>query len=333
MTKRLISWAVLATCLLAGAAKAETPTGSFKGFVKVRADRELYVDFVKPQGNRPTVVLLNGLTYSTRQYDAFVRPLLARGLGVVRFDFDGMGMSLLKYVPWSKPYAWEQQVRDTRALLMAIGLRPPYNFVGLSYGGGIEAGYAMLFPKEVKNLIMIAPYTQPLDGQDNWIKNQIWITRKTFPNNPATDDELYDFFLHQIVYATYPAAEPVVLENPYKLEAVYNLVRGIRKFRPVDVANTLPPGTVHLMVAVADQYIPAGILENFWKKVPAAAKMSRIRVFQTEHKMPEAIPDFTAGWVWQVLKGNPLLTGGRDFEGYPSSMTAKSGNQVIKVSE
>ncbi len=40
-----------------------------------------------------------------------------------------------------------------------------------------------------------------------------------------SDDDLYDLFLHQIVYATYPQAEPIVLENPFKLEATYRLVQ------------------------------------------------------------------------------------------------------------
>src|SRR5690606_13405895 len=125
------------------------------------------------------------------------------------------------------------------------------------------------------NLILLAPYTEPLEGQDKWIRAQIWATRNIFPYNKATDDELYDFFLRQIIWATFPQAEPIVLENPWKLDAIYNLVRGIRKFYAIDYADQLPPGKVHLMVAGMDQYIPREVMDNFWDQVNPKAKMSR----------------------------------------------------------
>ena len=64
----------------------------------------------------------------------------------------------------------------------------------------------------------MAPYTQPLKGQDDWIKQQISVTRMQFPFNPYSDEQLYDYFLRQICFSTYPSLEPIVLENPYKLE-------------------------------------------------------------------------------------------------------------------
>lgn len=312
---------------------SEPTKADFKGFIRVRPDRELYVETIKAQPGKETVVLLNGLTYSLRQYDSFAARLQERGLGVVRFDFDGMGQSLLRYAPSVAPYPADRQAKDLHVLLAALKIPAPYNLIGLSYGGGIEVAYALQFPREIKRLIMIAPYTQPLEGQDNWIKSQVATTRATFPLNPYSDEELYDYFLHQYVYTTYPASEPIVLENPFKLEAVYNLVRGIRKFIPLEVADKLPAGTVHMMQAVSDQYIPKEVLENFWKKVPKAAKMTRIFVYQTEHKMPEAVPDFTAAWVNFLLKGGPLTNSGREFQGFAYTKSIHYGNQSFELKD
>ncbi|MBX3034541.1 MAG: alpha/beta hydrolase [Bdellovibrionaceae bacterium] len=307
---------------------------TFRGFVQVRADRELYIEYVRPQAGKPTVILLNGLTYSLRQFESYASALTRRGIGVLRFDFNGMGATLLKYAPSLAPYPYDQQVADLKNLLKATGIRPPYNLAGLSYGGGIAVAYALTFPREIKNLILIAPYTQPLSSQDKMIQQQIWMTRRLFPSNPATDDELYDFFLRQTVYSSYPTAEPIVLENPYKLEAIYNLVRGIRKFRPVDFANRLPPGTVHVMQPMLDQYIPADLYETFWKRLLPGTRMSRLRVYQVEHKMTEFVPDFAAAWTWQILKGNPLLRQGRVFDAWPvSTGTVRSGNEVIRLDD
>lgn len=312
---------------------SKTSEGSYQGFVKVAPKRQLYVDYVKAEGTKPTVVLLNGLTYSTRQWDDMVKPLIERGIGVVRYDMFGQGKTLLKYAPIKEVIPYQDQVSDLKSLLNELGVKAPYNLVGLSYGGGIAAGFAAAYPKEVKNVIMLSPYTQPLETQDISIRAQIQAVRLTFPMNPMSDDELYDFFLKQNIYTTYPSAEPIVLENPYKLDATFHLVQGIRKFRPVDVADTMPKDVLHLVIARQDQYIPNYILDAYWKAVPRASQASRLYVNGSEHKIPEAVPNFAAAWVYQILSGNPIYFKGSDFEGFPFLGTVYLGTRVIKVSE
>ena len=301
-----------------------------QGFVKISKERELYVDYVAPKKGQPTLIILNGLTYSTIDWDDFVRPLQKHGVGILRYDMWGMGKTLLKYAPSVAPAKYEEQIEDLKKLLTVMKLKGPFNLVGLSYGGGIGLGFAGQYPKDVKNLILIAPYTEPLAGQYNWIMAQIWATRQMFPFNHSTDDELYDYFLHQIVYATYPQSEPVVLRNPFILESVYNMVRGIRKYRPIDDLDKLKVPT-HLMVARKDQYIPADVLERFWANVPATAKRSRLFVNKSEHKIPEAVPNFAASWVYQIAIGNELLQNGTDFEGFPFDGIARSEKDVIRL--
>lgn len=334
--KTIGMWFLTATMVvlsLGAEAQVLNPPKSFKGFVRVRPNRELYTEIVAPQPGKPTVVLLNGLTYSLRQFDSYANELIKRGIGVVRFDFEGMGQTLLRYGATTGPIMIEQQVKDLHTLLYQIKLPPPYNFVGLSYGGGAAIGYSIAFPREIGKLILIAPYMEPLAQQDSMIKSQIAMTRATFPGNPASDDELYDFFLKQIVFSTYPMLEPIVLENQYKLEAVYNLVRGIRKFRPMDYARILPAGTVHLMQSTSDQYIPTPVYLEFWNKTNPAAKMSRIRIFGVEHKMTEKLPELTAAWTWQILKGNPLLKDGNDFDAFALTGRVTFKGKVIPLQE
>ncbi|MEN0058964.1 MAG: alpha/beta hydrolase, partial [Bdellovibrio sp.] len=146
-----------------------------------------------------------------------------------------------------------------------------------------------------------------------------------------TDDELYDFYLRQIVYATYPQAEPIVLENPFKLEATFRLVQGVRKARPVDWTASLPKKSLHLMVAGMDQYIGADVLEEYWSAVPVEARASRLTVKGSEHKMVEFVPKFTSAWVYEILKGNEKLFQGRSFDGYPFHGEVRDGDEEIKV--
>lgn len=302
-----------------------------RGFVAISPQRELYVEYVPAEGGKPTVVLINGLTYSTRQWDNFVEPLLAKGIGVLRYDPFGMGKTLLKYAPILASIPWQEQVSDLKALLTKLKIKGPYNLVGLSYGGGIAAGFAAAYPNQVKNLVMMAPFTRPLAGTDNWIKAQIWATRQMFPFNKMSDDDLYDYYLHQIVYATYPQAEPIVLENPFKLEAIYRLVQGIRKARPIDLTDTIPAKALHLMIARQDQYINTSVLEEYWDAVPESARASLLYINGSEHKMVETVPYFTASWVYEILMGNKRLFRGSTFEGYPYRGEVRTGDDSIKV--
>lgn len=194
----------------AQAATFDPNAESYDGFVTLREGHELFVRYVKPKEKMPTVILLNGLTYTTAEWDDFVAPLVAKGVGIVRYDMFAMGQSLLKYAPITATVPVEDQIKDLNTLLGVLKIKGPYNIAGLSYGGGVAAGFAAAYPSKVKNLIMMAPYTRPLEGQDTWIKAQIWATRQMFPFNKASDDELYQYFLRQIVYSTYPQAEPVV---------------------------------------------------------------------------------------------------------------------------
>jgi pimeloyl-ACP methyl ester carboxylesterase len=306
------------------AGPVSTPNGephyngmTFKGFIQVRADRELFVDYVAPKENMPTLVVLNGLTYSTLQWDRFIEPLVQRGVGIVRYDMFGMGQTLLKYRWPVKPITYEEQVDDLKQLLTIMKIRAPYNIVGLSYGGGIGIAYGIKYRKDIGNLILMAPFTQAVEAQDTMIKNLIFRTRAMFPL--LNDDQLYDMYLKQLVYTTYPTAEPVFLTNPYGLEGVFRMVQGIRKFRPIEQISKLPEN-IHMMVAGKDQYIGREVLDGYWDKVPDKAKASRILVNDVEHKIPEVVPNFAAAWIYQIIvKKNPLLFQGQDFQGYPTT--------------
>lgn len=276
-------------------------TANFEGFVDI-GNKELYVEYIAPRMNQPTVVLLNGLTYSTVQWTKMVKVLKKTGVGILMYDMDGQGRTLLKYGVKSEPYYYMDQVDDLDNLLQTLEIPRPYNMAGLSYGGGILAAYTAKFPRRIQNAILMAPYTQPVEQQDQWIRSQIWATRQMFPYNSYSDEQLYDFFLKQIVYSTYPMAEPIVLENPYKLEAVFRMTQGIRKYKVIDDVGRFPKNSVHLLVAEQDQYIPRQILITFWDAVPEKAKASYEIAPHSEHKIPEDKPDFAAKYIYNIIK-------------------------------
>lgn len=310
------------------------PKSSFKGFIEIENGRSLYVDYTAPKNGQPTVIVLNGLTYSTWNNEAFVRPLKQQGVGVLLFDPMGMGRTLLRYAPIQAVIPFMDQVRDIKLLLEALDFKGPQNFAGLSYGGGLGIAFASQYPEMVKNVVMMAPFTQPLEGQDKMVKDSIAASRSFWPFNQMSEDELYTYFFRNVVYSTYPLSEPIVLENPFKLEAVMNMALGGRYFNAKSIAHLVPRKSLHLVVARQDQYIPVEILDGFWGAVPEAAKASRLYVTGSEHKVVEAIPRFMASWVYKVLKGDENLYKNLDFEGYPFlNKIIHNGNGIYKGDE
>ncbi|MFN8792334.1 MAG: alpha/beta fold hydrolase [Bdellovibrionales bacterium] len=294
----------------------------YKGLVEVNG-RKLYVDYTAPVEKKPTVVLVNGLTYSTRNWGPVARYFRGAGYGLLMFDMYGMGTTLLSNPLPTRPILYKQQAADIRALLTTLRIRGPYNLVGLSYGGGIIASFATQFPRDVANMVLFAPYTEFLEFQKNWLKTQIDVTRKMFPQNPATDEELTDFFIRQLVYTTYPLAEISSVENPYKLEGITRLVQGIRMYQPIEETRNIPARALHLVVAENDQYIPRDVFNRYWQAVPKRARASRTLVRYSEHKMPEAFPRFTYQFIKGVVDGQPLLFNGDTLAADPLTMQIK----------
>lgn len=306
--------------------------GETEKFVDVGGGQKLFVRHEEARAGAETLVLLNGLSYSTAQWGAFAQSLrrLDPNIGILRYDMKGMGRTLLNDpLPVHYAIPMSDQVDQLNRLLTKLKL-DRVTLVGLSYGGGIALGFATAHPEKVSRLLLMAPFTEALADQDQYILGQVRATRLLNPFNPATDEELYDFFLRQFIYSVYPVAEPVVLENPFKLEAIFRMVQGIRFFRADAIVKDLPSASVHLMVAGRDQYIPREVLDRFWEALPPAARGSRLDISLTEHKIPEAVPNFAAAWVLETLS-NPLIGGGRVFEGRAQDFRVRSGKDVIEL--
>ncbi len=309
----------------------ETKQDRLQAFIKIRGERELFVDYIKPSAGKPTIVLLNGLTYRTGVWDAFVQELKGDGLGILRYDPVGHGKTMVKYGYPTEVIEADDQVKDLNSLLSALSIKKPVHLLGLSYGGAIGTMFTVKYPKKVASLIMMAPFTKPLDSQDQQIRLHIAQTRAMFPFNPSSDDELYDYFLKQIIYATYPLVEPIVLEHPYKLESTFRLVQGVRKFKAADVVDQLPDASVHLIVADKDQYIEAKILEDLWTQLPKRARLSRLFINHSEHKIPESMPHFSAEWIKLIVNGDERIQDGRTWKGGTFLGYAASGPEKIEI--
>lgn len=293
------------------------PLDSFKDFIEIENGRSLYVEYTAPAEGMPTLILLNGLTYSTRNNHRYVAALKKQGIGVLSYDPMGMGKTLLRYAPVREIIPLESQVKDLALLLDKLNFQDSLNLAGLSYGGGLALAFAATYPERVKNIIAMAPYTEALEGQDLLVRSQINMSKWIWPFSQMSYEQLYFYFFKQLVYTTYPFIEPTILGNPYRLDAVLYMALGIKDFKALDIIDSIPDGSLHLVVARQDQYIPTRDLNEFWDAVPDSKKASRMYLNGSEHKIIEFVPNFAAKWTYHILMNESEVKSGQDFEGYP----------------
>jgi pimeloyl-ACP methyl ester carboxylesterase len=118
-----------------------------------------YLDVAPRTANGRTVVLLHGKNFTAATWAPTIQVLAQAGYRVVAPDQIGFGKS-------SKPahyqYSFQQLAHNTRALLEAIGVRQAA-LVGHSTGGMLAVRYALMFPRQVEQLVLVNPI-----GLEDW---------------------------------------------------------------------------------------------------------------------------------------------------------------------
>jgi pimeloyl-ACP methyl ester carboxylesterase len=118
-----------------------------------------YMDVRPAQPNGRTVVLLHGKNFCAATWGETIRVLSRAGYRVVAPDQIGFCKS-------SKPahyqYSFQQLALNTHALLKSIGVDRA-TIVGHSTGGMLGARYALMYPQETEQLVLVDPL-----GLEDW---------------------------------------------------------------------------------------------------------------------------------------------------------------------
>jgi pimeloyl-ACP methyl ester carboxylesterase len=118
-----------------------------------------YMD-VAPVGTpRGVVVLLHGKNFCGATWEATIKVLSEAGYRVIVPDQIGFCKS-------SKPahyqFSFQQLARNTQALLASLGVEKA-TIVGHSTGGMLAIRYALMYPKQVRQLVLVDPI-----GLEDW---------------------------------------------------------------------------------------------------------------------------------------------------------------------
>ncbi|MCC8401477.1 alpha/beta hydrolase [Paraburkholderia sp. MMS20-SJTN17] len=118
-----------------------------------------YMDVKPAHGNGRTVVLLHGKNFCSATWDPTIRRLSDAGYRVIAPDQIGFCKS-------SKPehyqYSFQQLARNTHALLESLGVSD-VTVVGHSTGGMLAIRYALMYPRETQQLVLVNPI-----GLEDW---------------------------------------------------------------------------------------------------------------------------------------------------------------------
>lgn len=116
------------------------------------------VPAVAPSNGR-TAVLLHGKNFCSATWEQTIAALSAAGYRVIAPDQIGFCASTK---PAHYQYSFQQLATNTRALLQRLGISR-ITLIGHSTGGMLAARYALMFPREVEQLVLVNPI-----GLEDW---------------------------------------------------------------------------------------------------------------------------------------------------------------------
>jgi pimeloyl-ACP methyl ester carboxylesterase len=181
--------------LLLAAAAAYGPAGRFDyAFPVQRFDLESqrqklhmsYLDVRPGTAKGRTVVLLHGKNFCAGTWEATIRALAGAGYRVIAPDQIGFCKS-------SKPeryqYSFQQLAANTRALLDHLGVKR-VTVAGHSTGGMLAVRYALLYPQDVEQLVLLNPIgledwkalSVPWRSVDEWYARELKTTAEGIRN-------------------------------------------------------------------------------------------------------------------------------------------------------
>lgn len=118
-----------------------------------------YMDLPADKPNGRAVVLMHGKNFCGATWEGTMRFLSQQGYRVLAIDQIGFCKS-------SKPnayqYSFQQLAHNTRGLLDRLGIQRA-TLIGHSTGGMLATRYALMFPEQVEQLVMVNPI-----GLEDW---------------------------------------------------------------------------------------------------------------------------------------------------------------------
>lgn len=156
-----------------------------------------YMDVLpKGKANGETVVLMHGKNFCAATWEDTINVLTHRGYRVIAPDQIGFCTATK---PETYQYSFQQLAQNTHDLLISLDIQQ-VKIVAHSTGGMVATRYALMFPKEVTQLVMVNPIGLedwkakgvPWRSVDQWFERELKISAESIKNY-----ELNTYYLGQ----------------------------------------------------------------------------------------------------------------------------------------
>lgn len=149
-----------------------------------------YMDLPADKPNGRTAVLMHGKNFCAATWEGTIRYLHQQGYRVIAPDQVGFCKSSK---PAAYQYSFQQLAHNTHALLNSIGIQR-VTLIGHSTGGMLATRYALMFPEEVEQLVMVNPIGLedwkaegvPALSIDQWYARELKVTDERIRNYERT---------------------------------------------------------------------------------------------------------------------------------------------------
>lgn len=136
-----------------------------------------YMDVASAKPNGRTVVLMHGKNFCAATWEGTIKALTNEGYRVIAADQIGFCKSTK---PDHYQYSFHQLATNTHALLESLGIKR-VTVMGHSMGGMLATRYALLYPQQTEQLVMVNPIGLedwktlgvPYRTVDQWYENEL----------------------------------------------------------------------------------------------------------------------------------------------------------------
>jgi pimeloyl-ACP methyl ester carboxylesterase len=257
-------------------------------------------------GDRPvTVVFENGLATPLEEWDVVVGPIAERAR-TLRYDH--------RIAPASGPVAARSAsdvLSDLEQLLTALALRPPYVFVGHSWGGVVARLFAHRHPSDVVGLVFVDATHEALNSRALALLPMMYSIMLML----CRAGSLRRGFIRQLCPPGSPPAYRARVEQRLQDPARWQIGFRMARAEAAAIAGALaqlardcpdlPPVASHVLTAGGVQSKSARRVHEAWKATSARAATARYTNVQTSgHYMPFDAPEAVIAAILEVLGGN-----------------------------
>lgn len=194
-------------------------------YFTTKDNKILYYEIVGNIQSNSTLVFFNGLTQSTLSW-GLVTPYFKSNHKIVLLDFIFQGQSD-KTGDWRN---FDQHAQDVKQLLDYLNIKKP-SIIGLSYGSLVAQHYAVLFPNNISNLILISTFAHKTPYYDA-LELSWWRALEVGGYNL-----MLDIMLPSVLSETYfsnplipiSAMKEMRKEANQNTEAIFNLMRATKE--------------------------------------------------------------------------------------------------------